>query len=77
VEGVWGTGRFPQLGRRRLGGVRPRDDPVKILSALLIVLGLAVFVRTAVAGGGVLALGYVLGVLLVLAGALRLYLSAR
>jgi hypothetical protein len=50
---------------------------VKILSTLLIVLGLAVFVRTAVAGGGVLAFGYVLGVLLVLAGALRLYLSAR
>jgi hypothetical protein len=50
---------------------------VKILSALLIVLGLAVFVRTAVAGGGPLALGYVLGVLLVLAGTLRLYLSSR
>jgi hypothetical protein len=50
---------------------------VKILSALLIVLGFAVFVRTAVAGGGPLALGYVLGVLLVLAGTLRLYLSSR
>jgi hypothetical protein len=49
----------------------------RFLSALLIVLGIAVFVRTAVAGGGVLALGYVLGVLLILAGALRLYLSAR
>ena len=49
----------------------------KGLSALLIVLGLAVFARTALAGGGVLALGYVVGVLLVLAGALRLYLSAR
>jgi hypothetical protein len=41
----------------------------------MVVLGLAVLVRTAVAGGGVLALGYVLGVLLILAGALRLYLS--
>jgi hypothetical protein len=49
----------------------------RVLSGLLIVLGIAVFVRTAVAGGGVLALGYVLGVLLILAGALRLYLSAR
>jgi hypothetical protein len=49
----------------------------KGLSVLLIALGAAVFVRTAIAGGGVLALGYVLGVLLVLAGALRLYLSAR
>jgi hypothetical protein len=50
---------------------------VKIISALLIVLGGAVFVRTAIAGGGFLALGYVVGVLLVLAGGLRLYLSAR
>jgi hypothetical protein len=50
---------------------------VKILSALLVVLGVAVVVRTAVAGGGILALGYVLGTLLVLAGALRLYLSRR
>jgi hypothetical protein len=49
----------------------------KILSALLIVLGVAVVVRTALAGGGALALGYVLGVLLAGAGALRLYLSAR
>jgi hypothetical protein len=50
---------------------------VKILSALLLVLGVAVVVRTAVAGGGILALGYVLGTLLMLAGALRLYLSRR
>jgi hypothetical protein len=50
---------------------------VKIFSAVLVVLGVAVFVRTAVAGGGLLALGYVLGVLLVLAGGLRLYLSRR
>jgi hypothetical protein len=58
-------------------GVRPREDLVKILSMLLVVLGVAVFLRTAVAGGGVLALGYLIGVLLVLAGALRLYLSSR
>jgi hypothetical protein len=44
------------------------------LSALLVLLGLGVFVRTAVAGGGLLALGYVVGVLLILAGGLRLYL---
>jgi hypothetical protein len=58
-------------------GVRPRNNLVKILSGLMVVLGLAVIVRTAVAGGGVLALGYVLGALLVLAGGLRLYLSRR
>ena len=50
---------------------------MKILAPLLVVLGVAVFVRTAVAGGGPLALGYVIGVLLVLVGALRLYLSTR
>jgi hypothetical protein len=50
---------------------------VKILSALLVVLGIGVIARTAVAGGGVLALGYVIGVLLTGAGALRLYLSVR
>jgi hypothetical protein len=49
----------------------------KILSGVLIVLGVAVLVRTALAGGGALALGYVLGVLLAGAGALRLYLSTR
>jgi hypothetical protein len=46
------------------------------LSALLVLLGLAVIVRTAQfgVGGG---LGFLLGGLLVLAGALRLYLSRR
>jgi hypothetical protein len=45
------------------------------LSAIMVLLGLAVLIRTALAGGGVLALGYVLGVLLILAGSLRLYLA--
>jgi hypothetical protein len=49
----------------------------RVLSGVLIVLGVAVVVRTALAGGGALALGYLLGVLLVVAGALRLYLSSR
>ena len=43
-------------------------------SAVLIVLGIAIIVRTVVAGiGG--GLGLVLGVLFVLAGGLRLYLQ--
>jgi hypothetical protein len=49
----------------------------RALSGFVIVLGVAVIVRTAVAGGGVLALGYLLGILLVVAGTLRLYLSTR
>jgi uncharacterized membrane protein len=47
------------------------------LSALMVLLGVAVLIRTAVAGGDVLALGYALGALLILAGSLRLYLSRR
>jgi hypothetical protein len=45
-----------------------------VLSILLVVLGTALIVETAVVGGGV---GYLLGVLFVLAGGLRLYLSLR
>ncbi len=43
-----------------------------VLSALLVALGVAVIVETAVLGGGI---GLVLGVLLVLAGALRSYVT--
>ena len=47
------------------------------LSAAMVVLGLAMLVRTLGAGGGPLALGTVLGVLFVAAGAGRLYLTWR
>ena len=46
------------------------------LSWLLIILGVAVIVRTVAAGVGG-GLGLVLGALLVLAGGLRLYLSRQ
>ena len=48
----------------------------RIFSVLLVALGIAVIVRTLLegVGGG---LGLLLGVLLVLAGSLRLYLSRR
>jgi hypothetical protein len=46
------------------------------ISVLLVVLGLAVVVRTIQAGVGG-GLGLVLGAMLVAAGALRLYLAAR
>ncbi len=49
----------------------------RALAVLMVVLGVAVLIRTASLGGGGLAYGYLLGVLLVFAGALRLYLSAR
>jgi hypothetical protein len=45
-----------------------------LFSALLLVLGIALIVETAVLGGGI---GLLLGVLFALAGGLRLYLSSR
>lgn len=48
----------------------------RILSALLIVLGVGVIVRT-IAGGVGGGLGFFLGALLIVAGVLRLYLSKR
>jgi hypothetical protein len=44
------------------------------LSALMVALGIALCVETAFAGGGI---GYLLGALLVLAGAGRLYVLYR
>ncbi len=49
-----------------------RSRATLILSALLVALGLVVIVETVVLGGGI---GLVLGVLLVLAGALRSYVT--
>jgi hypothetical protein len=51
-----------------------RANTTIALSALLVVLGIALVVETALVGGGI---GYLLGVLLALAGGLRLYLSLR
>jgi hypothetical protein len=47
-----------------------------VLSAVLVVLGLAIIVRTAAAGVGG-GLGLLLGTLFVLAGGLRLYLQRQ
>ena len=49
----------------------------RIVAELTLVLGVGVLVRTATLGGSGLAYGYLFGTLLVLAGAFRLYLSAR
>lgn len=47
------------------------------MSLLMIVIGVALLVRTLAAGGGAIAFGVVLGTLFVLAGAARLYLQLR
>ena len=49
----------------------------RVLSALMIVIGVAIVVRTLVEGGGPLALGLLLGLLFVAAGAGRLYAERR
>ena len=49
----------------------------QVLSVVLLVIGLALIVRTIVAGGGAGALGILLGVLFVLAGAGRLWVARR
>jgi hypothetical protein len=46
-------------------------------SVVLVLLGAAMIVRALTAGGGALAIGVLLGVLFVLAGAGRLYLARR
>jgi hypothetical protein len=63
-------------GRRAPRSVRGRTRAraTLVLSGLLVALGLALIVETAVLGGG---LGLLLGILFVLAGGLRLYLSSR
>ena len=48
-----------------------------VLSAAMVVVGIAIIVRTLGAGGGPLALGTILGVLFVAAGAGRLYFTWR
>jgi hypothetical protein len=49
----------------------------RVLSALLLVVGVAMVVSTLVRGGGGLALGVVLGAMLALIGAGRLWLALR
>jgi hypothetical protein len=48
-----------------------------VLSSLMVVIGLAMIVRAIAAGGGPLAVGVVLGLLFVAAGAGRLYVERR
>jgi hypothetical protein len=49
----------------------------RVLPALMALIGIALIVRTLVAGGGALAVGIVFGVLFLAAGAGRLYLEAK
>ncbi len=48
-----------------------------VLSSILVLVGLAIVVRTIAAGGGPLAIGIILGLLFVAAGAGRLWAERR
>jgi hypothetical protein len=48
-----------------------------VLSSVMVLLGLAMMVRTIAAGGGPIAIGLVLGLLFVAAGAGRLWAERR
>ena len=65
--------RFVQMSRRR----QLHSSSTRVLSVTMILIGVALIVRTLAAGGGALATGLVLGILFVLAGAARLYLQFR
>lgn len=49
----------------------------RVTSAAMLVLGIAIVVRTLAAGGSAISIGLVLGVLFVLAGGGRFYLAGR
>jgi hypothetical protein len=49
----------------------------RVLPLLMALIGVALIVRTLIAGGGALAVGLVFGVLFLAAGAGRLYLESK
>jgi hypothetical protein len=49
----------------------------RVLSGLMVLIGVAIIARTVAEGGGPVALGLLLGVLFVAAGAGRLYAERR
>jgi hypothetical protein len=58
-------------------GRQLHSSSTRVLSIVMIVIGIALIARTLAAGGGAIATGIVLGVLFVLAGVARLYLQLR
>jgi hypothetical protein len=53
------------------------DSATKTMSAVMVLIGIALIVRTVAAGGGGVAIGVIIGVLFILAGAGRLYVQTR
>jgi Zn-dependent protease with chaperone function len=57
--------------------VEARDLVTRLLSTLLVIIGVVMVVSTLARGGGPLASGVVLGLLFAAAGVARLYVSLR
>jgi hypothetical protein len=58
----------------------PRDvhrGTTGLLSVILVILGVAMIIRTLTAGGGALAFGLLMGVLFIAAGLGRIYINTR
>jgi hypothetical protein len=49
----------------------------RVLPVLMVLLGIGILVRTITAGGGATSVGLLFGILLVAAGALRMYAEHR
>jgi uncharacterized membrane protein HdeD (DUF308 family) len=49
----------------------------RVMSVVMILIGVALIVRTVAAGGGAIASGMLLGLLFIIAGVARLYLQLR
>ncbi len=56
---------------------RIHRSATRAFSIVMVLIGVALIVRTIAAGGGAIATGVVLGVLFIVAGAARLYFEAR
>ena len=54
-----------------------RSTSTTFLSGAMIVIGVALIIRTIAEGGGALAVGLLLGILFIAAGAGRLWVSRR
>jgi hypothetical protein len=54
-----------------------RQSFTRLTSAAMVVIGIALLIRTIAAGGGALASGILLGVLFIAAGVGRIYLQWR
>ena len=53
------------------------SNGTRVLSVAIAVIGVAIIVRTVAAGGGAASIGVLFGVIFVLLGLARLYLSVR